>query len=187
MKKTIIIICILITSALIALCWVKVDTAITKKEHPVQYSAEVEMFSENYSVPRELIYAVIKTESSYKSDAVSKKGAVGLMQIKPDTFVWLCEKNGDENNDPDLLYNPQVNIKYGTYYLDMLYSEFGSWETALAAYNAGPSNVRKWLKDSEYSSDGVLTNIPFEETRQYVEKVIKARDTYIELYFSQEN
>lgn len=185
MKKTIIIICILLISATVALCWVKVDTAITKKEHPIKYSSEVELYSESYSVPRELIYAVIKTESSYESDAVSKKGAVGLMQIKPDTFVWLCEKNEDENNDPDLLYNPQVNIKYGTYYLDMLYSEFGSWETALAAYNAGPSNVRKWLKDSKYSSDGTLTNIPFAETRQYVEKVIKARDTYTELYFSE--
>lgn len=183
MKKTITILSLLILSALIAFFWTKVDTAIEKKSHSTEYLEIVEKYSDAHSVPKELVLAVIKTESKFKSDAISQAGAVGLMQMTPDTFVWLCEKNSDLSNDPNLLYTPDVNIRYGVYYLDMLYSEFGSWETALAAYNAGPTNVRKWLADPEYSQDGVLTHIPFKETREYVEKVIKAKNKYIELYF----
>lgn len=185
MKKTITIISLLIASALIAFFWVKIDTALEKKSHPTSYIETVEECSKDYSVPKELIYAVIKTESKFKSDAVSSRGAVGLMQITPDTYVWLCEKNSDPDNDPKLLYTPDINIRYGTYYLDMLYSEFGSWETALAAYNAGPANVRKWLENSEYSDGEKLIHIPFKETREYVERVMKAKDKYSELYFEE--
>lgn len=185
MKKTIIIISILLIAALVASLWVYLDTFITKKMYPIEYSETVETCAKEYSVPKELVYAVIKTESNFKSDAVSNKNAIGLMQIQPDTYEWLCQKNSDTENDPNLLYKPEVNIKYGVYYLDMLYSEFGSWETALAAYNAGPANVRKWLENPEYSQDGVLVNIPFEETKNYVEKVMKAKETYVELYFEE--
>ena len=183
MKKTITILSILAASAIIAFFWVKIDTAIEKKSHPNEYLDIVEECADSYSVPVDLILAVIKTESKFKSDAVSSAGAVGLMQMTPDTFSWLCEKRADVSDDPNLLYTPAVNISYGTYYLDMLYSEFGSWETALAAYNAGPSNVRKWLTNPDYAENGVLTYIPFKETREYVEKVMKAKAKYTELYF----
>ena len=183
MKKTITIIAILIASALIALCWTKIDTAIEKKNHPTEYIEIVEKYADTYSVPKELIFAVIRTESKFRSDAVSSAGAVGLMQITPETFQWLCTKNSDENNNPNLLYTPEINIMYGVYYLDMLYSEFGSWETALAAYNAGPSRVREWLKNPEYSENGTLTSIPYKETREYIEKVLKAKNKYTKLYF----
>jgi len=185
MKKTITIISLLIASAVIAFFWVKIDTALEKKSHPVSYIETVEQCAQDYSVPKELIFAVIKTESKFKSDAVSPRGAVGLMQIAPDTYKWICEKNSDTSNDPKFLYTPDVNIRYGTYYLDLLYSEFGSWESALAAYNAGPSNVRKWLDNPEYSNGEELTHIPYKETREYVEKVMKAKDKYSELYFEE--
>lgn len=183
MKKTITIISILIASAIIAFFWTKIDTAIEKKSHPVEHIEAVEKYADTYSVPKELIFAVIKTESKFKSDAVSAAGAIGLMQITPETFMWLCSKNSDTANDPNLLYTPEINIMYGVYYLDILYSEFGSWQTALAAYNAGPSRVREWLKNPEHSENGVLTDIPFSETREYIEKVLKAKDKYTELYF----
>lgn len=183
MKRTLSIIAILIISALIALCWVSVDEAISKKTHPIEYSEYVEKYALESSVPEDLIYAVIKTESKFRSDAVSSKGAIGLMQLMPDTFVWLCEKADDTENDPNLLYNPEINIKYGAYYLDLLYSEFGTWENAVAAYNAGPTNVRGWLQNPEYSENGFLTHIPFKETREYVGKVTEAREEYHSLYF----
>ena len=183
MKKTITIISILVVSALVALFWTKIDTAVSKKSHPLEHAETIEMYADEYSVPKELVFAVIKTESKFRSDAVSSAGAVGLMQVTPDTFTWLCEKKSDTADDPMLLYNPEVNIMYGTYYLDMLYSEFGSWEVALAAYNAGPTNVRKWLENPEYAENGVLTHIPYKETREYVEKVMKAKEKYTELYF----
>lgn len=183
MKKTLTIISLLIASALIAFFWTKIDTAIEKKSHPTEHLEIVEKYADAHSVPKELILAVIKTESKFRSDAVSSAGAIGLMQITPKTFVWLCEKNSDTANDPNLLYTPEINIQYGVYYLDMLYSEFGSWESALAAYNAGPSKVREWLKNDEYASDGVIAKIPYKETREYVQKVMKAKNKYTELYF----
>lgn len=185
MKKTLIIISILIASALIALLYVNIDTAITKANYPMpsQYAKAVKANAEEYSVPETLIFAVIKTESKFRSDAVSKAGAIGLMQMTPETFFWLSEKAGDDYSDKNLLYNPEISIKYGTYYLSWLYSRFGSWETALAAYNAGHGKVDEWLKDDEYSKNGVLVRIPFKETREYVDRVTKARDIYFKLYF----
>lgn len=185
MKKSLPIIIIIVVAALTAVFRVKIDESLTKKAHPLRYTELVEKYSREYAVPETLIYAVIKNESSFKSDALSPKGATGLMQIMPETFVWLCEKNSDTDNNPDVLYNPEINIKYGVYYLGLLYSEFESWETALAAYNAGPSRVRSWLEDESISENGVLVNIPYEETKEYIEKVMKSKEIYTELYFEE--
>ncbi len=187
MKKTISIICILLTAALVALFWVKIDDALTRKSHPHQYAQYVEKYAQENAVPTELVYGVIKAESNFKSDAVSNKGAVGLMQLMPDTYAWLCGKKGDENVDPDLLYIPETNIKYGTYYLSTLYTQFGNWENALAAYNAGPSRVKQWIEEYGCDERGVLKNIPFEETSKYVKKVLKEKETYFELYYNSDN
>lgn len=187
MKKTISIICILLTAALVAMLWVRIDDALTRKAHPHEYIEYVEKFAEENAVPADLVYGVIKAESDFKSDAVSQKGAIGLMQLMPDTYKWLCEKVGDENTNPDFLYIPETNIKYGTYYLSNLYTEFGNWENALAAYNAGPARVKQWIKEYGCDEKGVLKNIPFEETAKYVQKVLTAKDIYSELYYSASN
>lgn len=187
MKRTVIVILILIIAALAAFFWVEIDEALLKKSHPLEYSDVVEKASKEHSVPKELVYAVIKTESSFKSDEVSHKGAVGLMQIMPDTYKWLCEKNKVSDIDTDRLYKPEENIIYGTMYLDYLYSRYDNWENALAAYNAGPTKVSKWIEEGRVDENGVLNDIPFKETREYVEKVLKAKDTYTQLYFSEEN
>ena len=185
MKRTLIIISILIVSALIAFLWVYVDDFIKKQNYPnpEEYQNPVQKYSEEYAVPKELILAVIKTESDFKSDAVSGAGAIGLMQVTPDTFLWLSKKTEDRYEDTNLLYNPDINIKYGVYYLSWLYSRYGSWETALAAYNAGHGKVDDWLDNPDYSKGGALTSIPYKETREYVEKVMNAKDIYRKLYF----
>nr|MCR5353133.1 lytic transglycosylase domain-containing protein [Clostridiales bacterium] len=159
---------------------------ILKKTHPLPYNETVKKYSAVYAVPEEIIYAVINTESEFKSDAVSKKGAIGLMQIMPETFEWLCSKNSEEDASAELLYNPEVNIKYGTYYLSLLYSEYGVWETVYAAYNAGRSTVNAWLSDTRYNNNGKLVNIPYPETAKYTEKVSKSAAIYKKLYFSGE-
>ncbi len=181
MKKTFIVILILIISAVTAFVYTGLDEKIIKKNHPTLFSEYVDKYCQQYSVPKDLVYAVIKTESSFKSDAVSHKGAIGLMQITPDTYEWLCTKEPTEQVNADLLYTPQINIHYGTMFLSMLYSEYGVWETALAAYNAGRATVMRWLSDEKYSKDGRLTDIPYKETREYVEKVLKTRDIYTEI------
>ncbi|MBR6603953.1 MAG: lytic transglycosylase domain-containing protein [Clostridia bacterium] len=158
---------------------------IDRKTHPLKYTEYVEKYSEMYSVPREVIYATIRTESEFKSNAVSSAGAVGLMQMMPETFLWLCEKNGEEL-DAGMLYDPETNIRYGTYYLSYLYSTFGLWETVYAAYNCGPGRVKEWQKNENYADEnGILTDIPIKETANYVKKMTDAVETYKKLYFKE--
>ncbi len=180
MKKAIICIGIIIASVIIGFSFSKMEDYITEKLHPIKYTEYVEKYSKEYGVPREVILAVIKCESSFTADAVSYRGAVGLMQIMPSTYEWLCTKTGDEPNT-SLLYDPDINIKYGTYYLSYLYSKFGIWETAYAAYNAGDNRVKGWLSDERYGQDGRLIDIPIEETKNYVKKVSDNAKTYSEL------
>ena len=154
---------------------------------PKEYAPFVEKYSAEYGVPEDMIYAVIKTESSFDSSAVSNKGAVGLMQMLPETFEWLTKDILRDHLGAGMLYDPETNIKYGTYYLSRLYNRFGDWDTALAAYNGGEGNVSEWLADSRYSTDGqklIIDNIPkeFNETKNYVKKVNKALEKYKTLY-----
>jgi len=161
--------------------------AIDRKTHPRTYSEYVEKYSAIYDVPEAVIYATMRTESDFVSNAVSKVGAIGLMQMMPDTFKWLCEKNG-ESLEEGMLYDPETNIRYGTFYLSYLYSEFGLWETVYAAYNCGPGRVKEWQQNEKYADEnGVLIKIPFKETSNYVKKVSKAVDIYEKLYFEEKD
>lgn len=146
-------------------------------EYPLKYTYTVEKYSREYGVPEAIIYATILCESSFMSRAASPKGAQGLMQITPETFEWLCTKTGEDSATLDLL-DPDVNIRYGTYFLSMLYEEFGDPTIAHAAYNAGRSRVKSWLEDENYSKDGKLYYIPFDETRVYVERIKRATEKY---------
>lgn len=156
-----------------------------KSIYPLKYEEYVEQNAAYYNVPREIVYAVIKTESNFKYDAVSNKGAVGLMQIMPDTFEWLTNKTG-EDYGADKLYDPAVNIKYGVYLLSILQKEFLIWDTVYAAYNAGMGNVRKWLESEEYGSNGHLKSVPFKETSKFIAKVNEAKKMYNKIYFTEE-
>ncbi|MCL1858921.1 MAG: lytic transglycosylase domain-containing protein [Oscillospiraceae bacterium] len=182
-KNTIAIIFIIIASIGLGYAYDKIVTGIEKRSYPLMYEDIVEKYSEEYNVPKEIIYGVIKAESSFKSDAESHS-AIGLMQITPDTFDWLMKRQG-ENLSEGLLYDPNTNIKYGTYYLNYLYKEFNSWDIAFAAYNAGPNRVRNsWLNNPEYIINNEIVYIPIEETRNYIKKVNKNIEAYKRLYFS---
>jgi soluble lytic murein transglycosylase len=148
---------------------------------PSEYAEYVNKYSTKYEVPEEIVWAVIKTESDFDSSAVSNKGAIGLMQMLPDTFEWLSADILHEYHESGMLYHPETNIKYGTYYLSRLYNHFGDWDTAIAAYNGGEGNVSNWMGD-----DGKLTinEIPLEyiETSTYVIKVNFRAERYKKLY-----
>lgn len=186
MKKSFVIVLILAIAAGFATLWMFVQDKILERTHPLPYQEFVSQYATEYAVPQEVIYAVMSVESSFKSDAVSAKGALGLMQITPDTFTWLCSKSGDENTNPELLYNPETNIRYGTYFLSLLYTEFGVWDTVFAAYNAGRGRVNEWLKDPAHNSNGKLVDIPYPETASYVQKVEKSMLVYKKLYFGRD-
>ena len=154
-----------------------------RASHPRSFSEYVEKYSKEYGVPEYIIYAVMKTESEFEIGAHSSDGAVGLMQIMPSTFEWMAELL-DETKDPAVLYDPETNIKYGTYYLSYLYGKYSRWQSVFAAYNAGPTAVDGWLTDGRYSKDGVtLDKIPYDETRGYVSTVEKAAELYQRLYY----
>ncbi|MEA4832102.1 Membrane-bound lytic murein transglycosylase C [bioreactor metagenome] len=150
---------------------------------PLMYEENINKYSEEYSIPAYTIYSVIKCESSFNPDAVSRAGAIGLMQIMPSTFEWLCEFTG-EDCDPQKLYDPDTNIKYGTMFLSRLYAQFGSWDIVHAAYNAGQGRVLSWLSDDRYSKDGKLTDIPIKETKAYLSRINQYKELYKSTYAS---
>ena len=150
--------------------------------YPRQYVKLVEESAEHFEIDESLLYALIKTESGFDKNAVSSVGAKGLTQITPDTFSWLQTKTG-EKYEEDALFDPEISVYYGAYFLDMLLEEFGDTETALAAYHAGRGKVNEWLSDPRISPDGVvLENIPYEDTAGYVKRVIKNTEKYKKIY-----
>ena len=158
---------------------------IEKKLYPTEYREIVEKYAAEYNVPAYIIFAVIDVESNFKSDATSSAGAQGLMQMLPSTFEWLTSSDHlGENLSPDDLYDPEVSIRYGVYYLRYLFEKFYSWDNVFAAYNGGEGNVAKWLAGREYSDgEGNLTKIPFKETREYVKKVNRTAKYYKNTYY----
>lgn len=151
--------------------------------YPTEYSEKVEQCSGEYGVPLSVIYAVIRTESGFDPTAESPDGARGLMQVTQSTFEWIDYYRGETGAEWNDLFVPEVNIDYGVWLLGYLYEKFGNWETAYAAYNAGPNAVARWLENPEYSADGItLQNIPYDETAFYQQKVISWREGYQRIY-----
>lgn len=164
---------------------------LTKSMYPLKYEYYVETYAKQYGVDVCLIYGVIRTESNFDSEAVSPVGAIGLMQLMPDTFTWL--QNYRTNFLPDNildakeLYKPQVNIEYGTYMLRYLLDHYdGDTSLAIIAYNAGYGNVDSWLADGTVPRSGVTSeDVPFTETANYLTRVTEAMEKYRELYYSE--
>lgn len=157
------------------------QTQIKQWAYPRKYRGIVSISSAEFQVPWQIIYAVIHTESHFDPMAVSTQGAVGLMQLMPQTYTALCQQF-HLSDATSLWKDPAINIRLGTAYLAQLYRRFGDWNTALAAYNAGPGTVKRWLADPAYTTNGKLSNIPYPETAQYVGKVRHAWTMYSSLY-----
>ena len=149
--------------------------------YPKKYSVYVEKYAKEYNLDENLVYSIIKAESKFKKDALSRRGAKGLMQIADITKDWAIEEL--ELNDDIDIYDPETNIRVGCWYLNTLYKEFGKTDLVIAAYNGGSGNVNKWLEDEEYSKDGEnLHAIPFSETDKYLNKVKNNYKQYNMLY-----
>jgi soluble lytic murein transglycosylase len=144
---------------------------------PLQHEDIIRQQAAQKHVPADLIAAVIYSESRFR-DQTSHAGARGLMQITPSTAQLIEKLSGGQTFNFNDLSNPEINIRYGTFYLHYLIQKFGDNEIAgLAAYNAGETNVAAWGG----SSLG-LDDIPFPETRDYVENVLEKRDEYARHY-----
>lgn len=131
-----------------------------------------------------LIHAIILQESKYQEDAQSGRGALGLMQLMPDTAHWIGEQLDMEDLTDDHLSHPETNIRLGSWYIGYLLKEYhGNEILALAAYNAGHGHVDQWMEDKGWGYDfNDPSAIPFPETRNYVEHVLDYERKYEELY-----
>lgn len=150
----------------------------TGLRYPVKYQNYIAKYSDEYSLSRTLVASLINEESSFKNDAISAKGAMGLMQITPQTGKFVATQLG-EDYVPENLLNPETNIKYGCFYLNYLRKKFVDEEVFLSAYNAGESTVNLWLKNKSLSNDGVtLSKIPYPVTRAYTQKILDGKKHY---------
>lgn len=182
-SRSLMVVIILVVAVGFGFLFDLICTGVEYLTHPKDYSQYVETYAQIYDVPPHIVYAIIDVESGFDSSAVSSAGAVGLMQMMPSTFSWLTHEILFEHLSEGMLYDPETNIRYGTYYLSRLYDRYGDWDVTLAAYNAGPTNVDGWLKDPAYADgEGGLAHIPFKETRNYVEKVNAAMEIYDRVY-----
>lgn len=173
------IITALVISAVITLCL----NPVMRLVYPLDYAGIIEENAKKCGLDVFLVMGVISAESRFDKTAKSHKDAGGLMQLTENTAAW-CRENLDVDIPEGDLVNPGTNIAIGCAYLEYLIDKYkGNTGTAIAAYNAGPGNVDKWLGDKRYS-DGktTLTNIPFAETRDYVKKVMKRAEIYERLY-----
>lgn len=157
---------------------------LLKNIYPEKYSDQVEKYSSRFGLDKYLVYSVIRTESKFNEKAESDAGAKGLMQLMEDTATECNKKGGFDYNIPEDIFNPEVNISLGCFYLKQLIDYYdGDITLAITAYNGGSGNVGKWLQDDNLSDgDGGLLDIPFEETKGYVDKVLKSYNQYTKIY-----
>lgn len=157
---------------------------IMRYHYPLKYSNYIFKYSHENRIDPMLVAAVIYVESRFNTEAVSKKGARGLMQIMPETGQWAAGKLCIDDFDVDMLFEPELNIKLGTWYLSTLMKEYsGNMNLVIAAYNGGRGNVNQWLKTDTINYDGNnIEKIPFSETRLYVKKINSAYSIYKKIY-----
>ncbi len=152
--------------------------------YPFHYRDLVETYAEEYNVDPYLVAAIMRNESRFNPNAISRREARGLMQIAPVTGDWAAEKLNIDNFTYEALYEPELNIRIGVWYISILENEFdGNLHLMVAAYNAGNGNVSRWLENPAYSKDGKnLDEIPFPETRNYLTKVLRDYERYQIIY-----
>ena len=155
-----------------------------KYMYPYPYRQFIEYYADRYQMDECLIAGVALAESKFEPTAQSVHGAQGIMQIMPETAAWIAYQIEDDDFSAAEMYEPEKFIKYGTWYLASLNEEFfGNKVLMLAAYNAGRGNVHEWMEkygwDENFSD---YKQIPFPETREYVQKVLKYERKYKKLY-----
>jgi len=146
------------------------------------YHELIKKYAVEYGISPSFLSAIIKCESSFDARAVSRVNARGLMQIMPDTGTWLASRLNLKNYQPDALFDPETNIRFGAFYLSYLSDMFaGSPVMVASAYHAGANNVKHWaLNRAEDRKTITLDLIPMDDTRSYVRKVMDAYAIYYE-------
>ena len=170
--------CLILTA--VTVFWIL--PSVMRSRFQLKYTELILKYSAEYDLEPSFVAGVICVESKYKPDAVSRAGARGLMQIMPETGAEIAEALG-EPYAVDNLFDPDTSIRYGCFYLRQQLDRFdGNKAVALAAYNAGPNKAALWLSEYGLDSRGRIAYIPYEETRNYVKRVLQAQENYENLY-----
>lgn len=185
--RSVVIIIIIALSVLIGVLYENISTGVDKAKYPVKFSESVEKYSDEFGVPEHVIYAVMKSESNFDSSILSESGRIGLMQVAPETLE-MYKGNLKDNYDTGMLYDPDTNIKYGTYKLSRMYISLGTWRAVYAAMATDEETVAQWLTDENISDIGEntkpsLRDIPDKDVEKFVNKLDKTAQTYKRLYF----
>lgn len=161
----------------------KIDKMVMKKMYPLKYSEYIEKYAKEYDIDPYLVYAIIKVESNFKTDAKSSSNAIGLMQIMESTAIETANKMDLNLTEKDL-FEPELNIKIGVSYFTNLLDKYNdNYNLAIIAYNAGIGNIDKWIEEGTIKEDGTdIENVPFKETNNYVRKILRDYDIYKQLY-----
>jgi len=148
------------------------------------YQQDIITYSKKNNVDPFLVAAIIKNESRYDHKAKSPVGAIGLMQIMPETGRWIANQMGIKDYKTEDLFTSRTNIRMGCWYVGELYHEFqGNMALVMMAYNAGRGQTAAWMEQNNWNYDfNQLEKIPYPETREYVQRVLHDRDRYY-LYY----
>ncbi len=187
-RRVVIIVAALLLLAALAVYYViQYQRHLAYAQYPLSYKDLIVRTAGEYGLDPWHVAGVIRCESSFNARATSSVGARGLMQIMPDTGQWIAGKFGEAAAfDPETLYDPETNLKYGCWFLHWLMTRYdGDLVLATSAYHAGHGAVDRWLSDSQVSPDGKRIdpdNIPYASTAAYVRRILKACEKYEELY-----
>ena len=149
---------------------------IDRLQYPLDYGDSVRQHASRNHLDAALVAAVIYEESRFHKNATSRVGARGLMQLQPATAQTIARLSGGTSFDPADLYDPDLNIRYGTWYLRRLLDKYGNERVALAAYNAGEATVDRWIRHHQ--------GIEYAEVRGYVASVENSKQVYRRAYGS---
>jgi soluble lytic murein transglycosylase len=150
---------------------------------PKAYWGDLKRFSTQNELDPYLVASLIRQESEFNPNALSRANAVGLMQLLPVTGKKVAKEVRMHHFTPSQLYTPTVNLQLGTRYFKSMVDKFGSFEYALAAYNAGSDRVEDWLSQGKYRDpQEFVESIPFTETREYVQAILRNANVYKQLY-----
>lgn len=154
--------------------------------YPKAYEAIVRERADHYGFQPELVWALMREESTFRPEVVSPVGAIGLLQIMPYTGEKIARRMGVKDFEPNQLYEPRTNISFSTWYVNGLLGRWGGNEAlAIASYNGGPHAVARWLEEGpDLDPDEFIEEIGYSETRRYVKRVLKSYQMYLLLYDS---
>jgi soluble lytic murein transglycosylase len=148
-----------------------------RARYPLEHEHIIRGHAANHDLDPALLAAVVYVESRFDPNATSDAGAIGLMQLLPETAKGIAQRTGGERFVVADLRDPEINVRYGSWYLDHLREQYGDMRLALAAYHAGPGNVDHWREQG--------LGIPFPETREYIDEIERLRRVYADAYRSE--